>query len=144
MDATHGITVLVVEDNDNWRTTFCNWLKFKGYGAIEAASGNEFEELAHKADVIILDINLPLDPNGPEVRTAGLDVLLKLQKENPEHFAIQNPIVRSMWNRKLFGDKYKNVNVKPEMWKSREAPLAELAELIRQLSIDVETLHKNN
>jgi CheY-like chemotaxis protein len=134
MSETTKTKILVVEDNDNWRNTFCNWLRFQGYDVLEAACGIEFEQQAPQADVIIMDINMPMERNGPEKRTVGMDVLLKLQKEYMDHPAIQNPIVRSMWSRNLFtGDRYRGVKVKEEMWKSREAPIAELSALIKKI-----------
>jgi CheY-like chemotaxis protein len=124
-------TILVVEDRTNWRTTFCNLLTNLGYQVMEAKCGNEFREKAENVDVIILDISMPMEPNGEEIKTAGLDVLIELQQKYPEHPAIQNPIVRSMWEvDDFFGPKYKSVNVSDARWCSRNIPSAELLELI--------------
>ena len=124
-------TILIVEDRENWRTTFCNLLSNLGYQVIEAKCGNEFREKAEKADVIILDISMPMEQNGEEIKTAGLDVLIELQQKFTENPAIKNPIVRSMWEKEdFFGTKYKNVNVLDDRWCSRNIPCAELLELI--------------
>lgn len=126
-------TILVVEDRPNWRTAFCGYLRDKGYVVIEANCGIEFKKKAEIADAIVLDITMPMVPFGSEVKTAGLDVLLDLQNANPDHEAIQNPIIRSMWDRDFFGPKYEQINVKFENWLSRETPIAELIGLIKNV-----------
>ena len=124
-------TVLVVEDRENWRTTFCNLLSNMNYHVLEATCGQEFKEKAPTADVIILDISMPIEPDGEEVKTAGLDMLIELQKGYPKHPGIQNPIVRSMWEKEDFiGTKYKQVKVSDERWCSRNITSAELINLI--------------
>lgn len=128
-------TILVVEDRRNWRTTFCNLLTNLGYQVMEATCGNEFRDKAEDADVIILDISMPMEQNGEEIKTAGLDVLVELQNEEKfrNHPAIQNPIVRSMWEQEdFFGPRYEKVNVHDERWCSRNIPSAELLELIEE------------
>ncbi len=127
-------TVLVVEDRPNWRTTFCRWLGRRGFTVTEATCASEFRRKALHADVIVLDISIPLEPNGIEVGTAGLDTLLELQNQYPQHPAISNPIIRSMWSQDLFGPRYQALiqRVPRERWCSREVPVSELRALIEK------------
>jgi hypothetical protein len=82
----------------------------------------------------VLDIAIPLEPNGMEVGTAGLDTLLELQQQHPDHPAIHNPIIRSMWSQDLFGPRYQAIiqRVPRERWCSREVPVSELYTLIEK------------
>lgn len=123
--------VLVVEDRENWRTTFGNFLKKLGYHVMYALNGRTFRAQAEKADVIIVDISMPMEPGQEEIKTAGLDVLMELQEEFPGHPAIQNPIIRSMWDRGDFkNSRYENANVADGRWCSRNVTIAKLLELI--------------
>jgi hypothetical protein len=100
----------------------------------EATCASEFRRRAVNADVIVLDIAIPLEPNGMEVGTAGLDTLLELQQQHPDHPAIHNPIIRSMWSQDLFGPRYQAIiqRVPRERWCSREVPVSELHALIEK------------
>lgn len=134
-------TILVVEDRPNWRESFCEWLRAQDFHVVEATCGVEFKRKAASADVIILDIAIPMQPNGPEDNTAGLDVLIELQKEYPDHKAIHNPIIRSMWSPDLFGPRYHTITESvPALrrWCSREVPVAELKALIDETMLTLQ------
>ena len=66
--------------------------------------------------------------------TRRLDILIKLQDKNPDHKAIQYPIIRSMWVRDEFkGTKYNNVKVDDKCWCSRNKPNVEFLALIDEI-----------
>lgn len=129
-------TVLVAEDRGNWRETFCELLEDEGFHALQASCGEELKRQAPQADVIVLDISMPMTAGGPEVRTAGLDVLIELQaqEEYLRHGAIQNPIVRSMWTVDDFASvpRYKDAP-RYSTWESRNVPIDRLMHLIEGL-----------
>ena len=128
---TNKSVILVVEDRENWRETFCGLLEDYGYDVIQATCGEEFRENAEKADVIMLDISMPMTKNGDEIKTTGLDILIDLQEKFPFHKAIQSPIIRSMWERHNFiGTKYYDVKVRNGGWCSRNKPNADLLALV--------------
>jgi len=128
------IRVLVVEDRENWRNTFCALLEDIGYKPIQATCGDEFEEKALGTDVVVLDISMPKSVGDRESETTGLDVLLRLQKRYPDHMGIQHPIVRSMWDREEFRDtQYANAKVDDNYWVSRNMPSASLLNLIEKI-----------
>lgn len=130
-------TVLVVEDRENWRTTFSELLEDLGYNVRQAGCGGEFMESATKTDVnvIVLDISMPYEPGGVESRTAGLEALLHLQENYPDHPAVQNPIVRSMLERSDFkGTKLDAVRVDPRRWVSRNYTNASMLKLISEVA----------
>ena len=127
------IRVLVVEDRENWRTTFCELLDDLGYEPVQATCGEQFIEMAPKADVIVLDISMPMMPGDRESKTTGLEVLLRLQSDYPGHVGIQHPIVRSMWEREDFrGTLYERTKVDNDHWVSRNMPSVCLLDLITQ------------
>lgn len=132
-------TILVVEDRLNCRTTFRELFEFEGLRVIEATCAAEFKDKAVDADVILLDIAMPIHRVGPEDNTAGLDALLELRKAHPKHLAIHKPIIRSMWNRELFGSRYQVlIDSIPEMrWRSRDTPLVELLALVKTTLTDI-------
>ena len=133
-DDKKKIRVLVVEDRENWRNTFCELLKDLGYEPIQATCGDEFENKAPDTDVVILDISMPRRAGDRESKTTGLDVLLKLQSDYPEHIGIQHPIVRSMWGREDFRDTpYVRAKVDDKHWVSRNMPSASLLDLIEKV-----------
>ena len=53
--------ILVVEDSDDVRGSYVQWLQGAGYQVTEAADGQQAVEEARRArpDVVLLDINLP-------------------------------------------------------------------------------------
>jgi two-component system response regulator MprA len=71
---THGSTVLVVEDDDNYRGIVTFELEQTGYNVIAVADGQEaLDTLAeHKVDAIMLDVVVP--------RVDGLTVLRQLSE----------------------------------------------------------------
>ncbi|MFO1093472.1 MAG: hypothetical protein U0992_09190 [Planctomycetaceae bacterium] len=100
---------------------------------LQADCGDEFQRQA-TADVIVLDISMPISRGEMEVRTAGLEVLLALQNEHPHHTAIQNPIVRSMWERSEFQNtRFDAVTVAPDHWVGRSEPIASILSRIEEV-----------
>jgi CheY-like chemotaxis protein len=134
-------TVLVVEDRENWRKTICELLGSLDFEVLQASCGQEFRERALAADVILLDISMPMAPGGPESKTAGLDVLLQLQEEHPGHAAIASPIVRSMWIPDDFKDWPPFKRLKYGGWVSRNEPTASLLDMIEKASTRREAEH---
>jgi CheY-like chemotaxis protein len=134
-------TVLVVEDREDWRKTICQLLESLDFGVLEASCGQEFREHAPAADVILLDIAMPMVPGGAESTTAGLDVLLQLQEEHPGHTAIAQPIVRSMWIPEDFKDWPLFKIVTYGGWVSRNEPTASLLDMIEKASTRREAEH---
>jgi CheY-like chemotaxis protein len=125
---------ILVVDDASWREDFCLVLNDLGFDALQATCGTEFAERAPNSDIIILDIEMPMTPNGRKISTAGLDVLLELQRQYPSHPAIQNPIIRSMWNREVFNETpLRHATIAVEHWIPRITPLAELLDLIRNI-----------
>ncbi|MGQ0508346.1 MAG: response regulator [Myxococcaceae bacterium] len=63
-------TVLVVDDDDDVRTSICDLLRDAGYRALEAKDGSEvFDVLGHERtlpDAVVLDLMMPV-MNGWEV-----------------------------------------------------------------------------
>jgi two-component system, OmpR family, KDP operon response regulator KdpE len=57
----NSASILVVDDEPQIRRVLRSTLAFRGYEFVEAASGEEALELAHKTkpDLILLDVNLP-------------------------------------------------------------------------------------
>ena len=126
--------VLVVEDRENWRLSFCDLLADMGYAVLEAKCGKDFCALAEDADVIVLDISMPMEPGSIESKTTGLEVLIELQKKYTRAIALQNPIVRSMWLREDFtGTRFEEARIPEGYWVSRNLPTAELLDLIRSV-----------
>lgn len=58
--AEHKITVLVAEDEVDFRTIMTFWLESKGYAVIPASDGKAAVELVRekKPDVVFLDLNM--------------------------------------------------------------------------------------
>jgi len=130
--------VLVAEDRGNWRETFCMLLRHRGYEPLEATCGLELEEKAPHADVIVLDISMPMDQNDEETSATGLEVLMRLQLAHEHHIGIQHPIVRSMWDRSYFENTpYEHAKVETRYWVDRQTPFSDLIELIAK----VQSLH---
>ena len=69
--------ILLIDDNDEFRTMLSAVLKQEGYVVIEAVDGREGATLYRhqKPDLIITDMNMP-DKSGPEL-------IFELQKEFP-------------------------------------------------------------
>ncbi len=59
--AENKITVLVAEDETDFRTIMTFWLESKGYAVIPASDGRMAVELAKEKnpDVVFLDLNMP-------------------------------------------------------------------------------------
>lgn len=59
--ATRRLLVLVVDDFLDNREMYAEYLGYKGFDVLEAASGGEAVELAiaHRPDVILMDLSLP-------------------------------------------------------------------------------------
>jgi DNA-binding response OmpR family regulator len=70
-------TVVVVEDDDAWRSTIADWLKAKGCHVLALSRGDWVTTAlkTYSVDAVILDIHLP----GP----SGLDVLRSLRLQWP-------------------------------------------------------------
>ncbi|MFJ4095673.1 response regulator transcription factor [Kitasatospora sp. NPDC089913] len=59
--ATHGRTVLVVEDDPGVRTTLDQLLRFEGYSVLTATDGQDALELLerHRPDLAVVDVVMP-------------------------------------------------------------------------------------
>jgi DNA-binding response OmpR family regulator len=55
------LTVVVVEDDDAWRSTLVDWLKAKGCHVLALSRGDWVTTAlkTHVVDAVILDVNLP-------------------------------------------------------------------------------------
>jgi len=53
------VTVLVVEDDPHSRALLVHFLGSRGYRVLEAALGADAFDLAHRAEVVLLDVGLP-------------------------------------------------------------------------------------
>ena len=55
------LTVVVVEDDDAWRSTLADWLKAKGCHVLGLSRGDWVTTAlkTHAVDAVILDVNLP-------------------------------------------------------------------------------------
>lgn len=71
-------SVLIIDDNPDFRSALLEWLKQKGYKPQIAVNGKEsFEILAKETfDLIILDSHLP--------DTSGIDIAKDIQEKNPD------------------------------------------------------------
>lgn len=70
-------SILVIDDNDAFRTTICLWLKHHGYEVAQAANGKEGMRLLENSipDVIITDILMP--------EQDGLETIQAVRKQSP-------------------------------------------------------------
>jgi CheY-like chemotaxis protein len=70
--------ILVIDDNDAFRSTICLWLKHHGYEVLQATNGKEgMTMLASSApDVILTDILMP--------EQDGLETIQAVRKKLPE------------------------------------------------------------
>jgi two-component system response regulator FlrC len=70
-------TVVVVEDDDAWRSTIADWLKAKGCHVLALSRGDWVTTAlkTYSVDAVILDVHLP----GP----SGLEVLRSLRLQWP-------------------------------------------------------------
>jgi len=69
--------ILVIDDNDAFRTTICLWLKHHGYEVNQAANGKEGMEMLAKStpDIILTDILMP--------EQDGLETIQAVRKKLP-------------------------------------------------------------
>jgi len=71
------IDILYIEDDPAQRSTLAAGLRERGFGVVEAASGDEgLGLLSEEIDVVVCDLNMP----GMD----GLEVLRRVQRRNPE------------------------------------------------------------
>lgn len=70
-------SILVIDDNDSFRTTICLWLKHHGYEVKQAANGKiAMGMLAPPPDVILTDILMP--------EQDGLETIQAVRKQSPD------------------------------------------------------------
>jgi len=78
--ASHGDTVkvLLVEDNDTFRTTLRDTLRREGYSVVEESNGDRAltAVVAQNPDIVILDHQIP--------GLMGLDLLRAVRERRPE------------------------------------------------------------
>ena len=76
--AEDKITVLVAEDETDFRTIMTFWLESKGYAVISASDGKEAVESVKekKPDVVFLDLNM--------VGMDGVEAFKKIRKINKD------------------------------------------------------------
>lgn len=69
--------ILVIDDNDVFRSTICLWLKHHGYEVTQAGNGKEAMEMLAKStpDVILTDILMP--------EQDGLETIQAVRKKMP-------------------------------------------------------------
>lgn len=69
--------ILVIDDNDAFRSTICLWLKHHGYEVTQAANGREGMEMLAKSspDIILTDILMP--------EQDGLETIQAVRKLQP-------------------------------------------------------------
>src|SRR5262245_62323598 len=97
-------TILIVEDEDAIRFAIRDFLELKGYGVLEAATGQAAQEALQQQNVsaAIIDYSLPdgnalaflprlkaLEPSMPVVILTGhgtIDLAVRAIKEGAEHF----------------------------------------------------------
>lgn len=87
-------SILVAEDNDNLRSSLCEFLgfAFPGYCLLEAGDGRQAVEIAstHSLDIVIMDIEMPR-LNGIDATKMikefkpKLPILMLTVHENPEY-----------------------------------------------------------
>ena len=68
-------TILVADDEESFRVTLADNLRFEGYEVLTASDGQEAVDqvLEHKPDLLLLDVMMP--------RLSGFDVCRELQKQ---------------------------------------------------------------
>jgi CheY-like chemotaxis protein len=69
--------ILVIDDNDAFRSTICLWLKHHGYDVVQATNGKEGMEMLAKStpDIILTDILMP--------EQDGLETIQAVRKQQP-------------------------------------------------------------
>ena len=70
--------VLLVDDYDDARDMYAEWLTFKQYGVVTASSGEEACEKArlHRPDIILLDLRMPAMSGAETLRLLRTDAML--------------------------------------------------------------------
>ena len=73
-----NITVLLVDDQDDFRQLMTFWLKSKGYSVIAASDGKTAIRLVKekKPDILFLDLKMPV--------MGGMETLKKIRKFNKD------------------------------------------------------------
>jgi DNA-binding NtrC family response regulator len=81
--AVHPLTVLVVDDDDDWRQTLKSWLEREGFRTVVLARADWIHQAIelHQPDVVVLDVQLP----GP---LTGLDLIDALGRRWPGIFIV--------------------------------------------------------
>jgi DNA-binding NtrC family response regulator len=76
-DSPFEFTVLVVEDDDKFRTQLAQYLRFEGFQIVEANSSSDACALIreHKVSLVVLDWDLHKDNSSPEHPSTGLKIL---------------------------------------------------------------------
>lgn len=78
MQSSEQIRILVIDDDDSVRESFCNYLEDNDYSVVEASNGREGLEVfaAEQPDVVLVDLRMP--------EMDGLQVLEKISTQSPD------------------------------------------------------------
>jgi two-component system cell cycle response regulator DivK len=115
--------VLVVEDNEKSMKLFRDVLQAKGYGTLEASTGEDAVELAaaHVPDLVLMDVQLPgID---------GVQTLARL-RENDRTASI--PVV-ALTAQAMHGDRERFIAAGFDGYLSKPVDIAELVGAVAQL-----------
>jgi CheY-like chemotaxis protein len=76
-------TLLIVEDNDVDRESLMRLVdRYDAFRILNASNVEEAIPLITKADIIILDLIMPMRPNGAFDRNAGLEILKQVKTQS--------------------------------------------------------------